>query len=186
MSAAPSRKRALPLTSGRQKVIRRRLNSESESDYEYFSAGSYPNLHIMYHKYVEDSRASCLVLPFHCPLATSFAKKIGIINKNATYIPKCNNNCLMQKQCKKEAMIKYFHKFVKKKIKDATDKDATDDEFNKEFFVTSLDKIDESDDNHYYPRCCVFRKTSWDKNDEKKLVTLYELSKCIHIKMKYQ
>ena len=58
--------------------------------------------------------------------------------------------------------------------------------FAKKSWDVRTPQIIVSDDNHYYPRCCVFRKTSWDKNDEKKVVTLYELSKCIHIKMKYQ
>ena len=177
MSAAPSRKRASPSTLGRPQVIRRRLNSDSE----YFSAGSYPNLHLLYHKYIEDCRASSLIIPFHCPNVTKIAKKIGIINKNAIYKPKCNNNCPIQKQCKKQAMIKYFHKCVKERIKD-----ASDDELHKEFFVASLDKIDNSKDNHFYPSCCAFRRTNRYEDDEKKVVTLEELSKCIHIKMKYR
>lgn len=177
MSAAPSRKRASPSTLCRSQVIRRRLNSDSES----FSAGSYPNLHQMFHNYLEECRASSSIIPYHCPNATRIAKKIGIINKNTIYKPKCNNNCPVQKQCKKEAMVKHFHKCVKGKIQN-----VSNDELNKEFFVTSLDKIDDSNDNHFYPSCCLIRRNYRDGDDKKIVVTLQELAKCIHIKMKYR
>ena len=131
-----------------------------------YSAGNYPDLHQLYHKYVENLRVRDSPIPYHCPKATSIAKKLFIINKNQHYKPKCGDNCTVKKHCLDEAMKNYFHSCLKKKLKI-----TKSDERNKAFFVKSLDNI-KGTSEHYRPKCCRSNN-------------LQECSKCLYVNIKY-
>ena len=131
-----------------------------------YSAGKYPDIHQLYHEYIENLRVKDSPIPFHCPKATSIAKKLFIINKSQLYKPKCGDNCTVQKHCLDEAMKNYFHSCLKNKLKK-----TKSDERDIPFFVKSLDKIKDGNE-HYKPRCCRSNN-------------LKECSKCLYVNLKY-
>tara|TARA_B100000795_G_scaffold195583_1_gene149736 strand:- start:325 stop:921 length:597 start_codon:yes stop_codon:yes gene_type:complete len=172
-SLLSSRKRNIPLfskySSKKQKKDRVicTFNTTKTNDDISYSAGNYPDFHQLYHEYIENLRAKGSPIPFHCPKATQIANKLSIITKKELYIPKCGKNCVVRKQCLDNAMKNYFHTRLKQKLK------STDlNERNILFFIKSLDKIDKSDNEHYYPSCCRGNY-------------LNECSKCLFVNIKY-